>query len=520
MRLTKTIAAIFLLFLCSAVTFSQVMTNGTGGGNWTATSTWQGGVVPNGSQTIIIQSTDSLIIDAPVTFTDTLKNMSAYTVSTFDSTQVIFGAGGVYEHAVNGGDIPKATWDSGSTCLFTGITGNSPSNGNQNFYNVEWNCPNQTSNLNLGWKGNTISGNIYVDSTGLSRWQMCAPKSPDGTTPDTARVTINGNIIISGGAFSSNGTSNSLTVVLVTQKGSIIATGGNFGVSRGSGPDVVWKLGGDFQVSNATIQNSGGTTKANALIFTGNKTHVFALDNVTFSGGLTVVIDSGSTLEMGTSQIPADNTGSFILNAGATMATADPAGVNVVQCTGERGGAYKGNLFDTAANYTFNGTAAQVTGTQMPATVNNLTIDNAAGVTLSQATTINGVLHLKAGEFDNTIPFTLGPNGSISYEGGNLKVTAVKQVDSPIPHQFFVGQNYPNPFNPSTNIQYGVPKRAFVTVKVFNLLGQEVATLFNGVREAGTYTISFNASNLSSGVYLYRVQAGSSVETKRMVLMK
>ncbi len=519
MRPSKTIAAISFLIFCTTVSFAQVTTNGTGGGKWSATSTWQGGVVPTGSEIITVQSTDSLDIDVSVTITDTLRDLSGR-ISTFDSSQVIFGAGGVYEHAVNGGDIPKATWNSGSTCLFTGVEGNAPSNGNQNFYNVEWNCPNQSSNLNLGWKGNTIGGNIYVDSTGSARWQMCAPKSADGTTPDTARVTINGNITIYGGAFSSNGTSNSLTVVLITQNGNINVTGGNFGVSRGSGPDVVWKLGGDFQVSNATIQNSGGTTKSNALIFTGNTVHTFALNNVTFSGGLTVVIDSGSTLEMGTSQIPVDNTGSFILSATATMATGDPAGVNVVQCTGERGGAYKGNHFDTAANYTFNGTVAQVTGTMMPATVNDLTIDNAAGVTLSQATTINGVLHLKAGEFDNSIPFTLGPNGSISYEGGSLTVTAVKTKDATVPHQFFVDQNFPNPFNPSTSIQYGVPGRAFVTVKVFNLLGQEVATLFSGVKNAGVYTLNFDASSLGSGVYLCRVQAGNAVDVKRMILLK
>ncbi len=520
MKLLKTIGAVYFLLFCSAFAFAQVTTNGSGGGKWSVGSTWAGGHVPAGSETITVLSTDSLIIDEAANITGKLINQSTHTVSTFDSSQVHFAAGSTYEHAVDGGDIPKATWDSGSTCLITGVVGSSPSNGNQNFYNVEWNCPNQTSNLNLGWKGNTIGGNIRVDSSGLARWQMCAPKSPDGTTPDTARVTINGNVTISGGAFASNGTSNSLTVVLITQKGNIIATGGNFGVSRGSGPDVVWKLGGDFQISNTTIQNSGGTTKANALIFTGNTTHTFALNNVTFSGGLTVVIDGGSALEMGTSQIPVDNTGSFIVNATATMATGDPTGVNVVQCTGERGGAYKGNHFDTAANYIFNGTAAQVTGTQMPATVNDLTIDNAAGVALSQATTINGVLHLKAGEFDNTTPFTLGPNGSISYEGGSLKVTAVKQIDSPIPHQFFVDQNFPNPFNPSTSIQFGVPARSFVTVKVFNLLGQEAATLFSGVKNPGTYTVNFNAAELNSGVYFYRVQAGNSVETKRMILLK
>ncbi|MDE3057290.1 MAG: T9SS type A sorting domain-containing protein [Bacteroidota bacterium] len=520
MQSRRTIIAGFFLLFCSAGAFAQISTNGSGGGNWSASSTWAGGHVPTGSETITIQSTDSLIMDMAVTITGKLINRSANTVRTYDSSKVIFAAGSTYEHAVDKGNIPKATWDSGSTCLFTGIVGSSPSNGNQNFYNVEWNCPNQTANLNLGWKGNIIGGNITVDTTGLGRFYFSAPKSPDGTTPDTARVTIEGDVLIMGGQFATNGTSNTLTTVLVTQKGNISVTGGNFSVSRGSGPNVWWKAGGNFSVSNATIQNSGGTTKMNALEFTGSTAHTFTLEGVTFSGGLTVIVDSGSALAMGTSEITPDNSGSFIVYATGAVATGDPAGVNgAVQCTGERGG---GNSFSTEANYTFNGTTAQVTGTSMPTTVNDLTIDNPAGVTLSQATTINGVLHLKAGVFDNTVPFTLGPNGSISREGGNLKVDAdaVQPVDAPIPHQFFVAQNYPNPFNPTTNIQYGVPGTSLVSVKVFNLLGQEVATLVNGVQSAGVYTVDFDASSFGSGVYFYRVQAGKSVETKRMIVMK
>ena len=520
MRTLKTATLGFLLIFCSAIASADIMTNGTGGGNWSAKSTWSGGTVPSGSETIIIQATDSLYIDVPVTITGTLRSLSGK-VSVFDSSQVVFGDGGVFDDAADAGRLPKATWGTGSTCLFTGIATGAPANGNQNFYNVEWNCPNQGSNLNLGWKGNTIGGNIIVDSTGNSRWQMCAPKSADGSTPDTSRVTINGNVIIKGGAFTSNGTSNSLTVVLITLNGSINVTGGNFGVSRGSGPDVVWTLGGDFNVSNGTIQNSGGTTKDNALILTGNTTHAFTLSNVTFSGGLTVVIDSGSTLEMGTSQIPSSNTGSFIINATATMATGDPAGIDVVQCTGERGGAYKGNHFDTAANYVFNGTAAQGTGTKMPATVNNLTIDNPSGVTLSQPTTINGVLDLKAGVFDNTIPFSLGPGGSIAMNGGSLKVpTSVEETDNALPHTFFVDQNYPNPFNPTTAIRFGLPERSFVEAKVYSLLGQEVATLYAGYMSAGIHTLNFDASHRSSGIYLYRIVSNSAVKTQRMILLK
>jgi hypothetical protein len=81
-------------------------------------------------------------------------------------------------------------------------------------------------------------------------------------------------------------------------------------------------------------------------------------------------------------------------------------------------------------------------------------------------------------------------------------------------------QNYPNPFNPTTNITYVLPKAENVSLKVYDVLGREVATLVNEVKPAGAYTVPFNASNLASGVYFYKLQAGSFVQTKKMMLVK
>jgi|GEM_PF-232524 len=91
---------------------------------------------------------------------------------------------------------------------------------------------------------------------------------------------------------------------------------------------------------------------------------------------------------------------------------------------------------------------------------------------------------------------------------------------SEIPDQFALQQNYPNPFNPSTSINYSLPERSLVSIKIFDLLGREVASLVNGVKEAGHYKADFNASNLSSGIYYYTIKAGDFAATKRMVLMK
>jgi len=89
-----------------------------------------------------------------------------------------------------------------------------------------------------------------------------------------------------------------------------------------------------------------------------------------------------------------------------------------------------------------------------------------------------------------------------------------------IPTDFNVYQNYPNPFNPTTTISYDLPKAGNVIVKVYNLLGKEVATLYNGFQQAGNHKVKFDASSLSSGVYIYSVQFGSNTISKKMILMK
>jgi hypothetical protein len=88
------------------------------------------------------------------------------------------------------------------------------------------------------------------------------------------------------------------------------------------------------------------------------------------------------------------------------------------------------------------------------------------------------------------------------------------------PTTFALKQNYPNPFNPTTTIEYALPHTANVTLKVFNMLGQEVKTLTNGVESTGIHSVQFNAKNLTSGVYFYRLQTGSFSQVNRMLLLK
>jgi hypothetical protein len=94
------------------------------------------------------------------------------------------------------------------------------------------------------------------------------------------------------------------------------------------------------------------------------------------------------------------------------------------------------------------------------------------------------------------------------------------QVVTGVAETYTLSQNYPNPFNPSTQIEFSIPKQTQVTLKVYNLIGQEVATLVNGVLGAGQHSVTFNASRLASGVYFYSIQAGNFTNTRTMMLLK
>jgi len=112
-------------------------------------------------------------------------------------------------------------------------------------------------------------------------------------------------------------------------------------------------------------------------------------------------------------------------------------------------------------------------------------------------------------------------NGTISGATWVLGPTPVENENNfTQPDQFSLQQNYPNPFNPVTTIQFSILQRNNVTLKVYDVLGNEVATLVNEERDRGVYSVDFDASRLASGLYLYRIQAGSFVETKKMILIK
>lgn len=132
--------------------------------------------------------------------------------------------------------------------------------------------------------------------------------------------------------------------------------------------------------------------------------------------------------------------------------------------------------------------------------------------------TYRDVFNDKSVSLSENYQMTLPAWGYQILEKGGTSGTVI--VDDFLPQTFFLSQNYPNPFNPSTMISFQLPVTDHVILKVFDLLGQEATTLVDEVKKGGIYSVQFDASNLSSGIYFYTIQAGSFVQTKKMVLLK
>jgi aminopeptidase N len=111
------------------------------------------------------------------------------------------------------------------------------------------------------------------------------------------------------------------------------------------------------------------------------------------------------------------------------------------------------------------------------------------------------------------------PDGNIVLKAGNTILVSVED-DENLPNEFSLEQNYPNPFNPITTIKYQISELSFAILKVYDVLGSEVATLINEEKPIGNYEVEFNAESLVSGIYFFRLQAGSFVDTKKMIFLR
>lgn len=137
--------------------------------------------------------------------------------------------------------------------------------------------------------------------------------------------------------------------------------------------------------------------------------------------------------------------------------------------------------------------------------------------------------------FTDSLNLTLNPNltlinyrlkqidndGTLAYSKIiTVDLSKITGIEEKIPAEFSLSQNYPNPFNPTTTIQYSIPKTSFVSLKIYDVLGKEVASLVNEELSAGVYDRTFNAANLSSGIYFYTLRANNFTATKKLMLVK
>ena len=119
---------------------------------------------------------------------------------------------------------------------------------------------------------------------------------------------------------------------------------------------------------------------------------------------------------------------------------------------------------------------------------------------------------------DKANGWVVGSNGIILHY--HDPVTDADEEDDQFPSKFVLMQNYPNPFNPLTTIQYSIPESGDVSLKIFNTLGEEIVNLVHEYQQLGVYKVNFDATDLSSGIYFYRLTAGNNFETKKMILLR
>ena len=346
-------------------------------------------VSPNASLKVV----DTLFVDSSGSIGGTLANVGAIVAN----DTLIMMNGSMYKHEVNGGRIPTAAWDTNSTCLLTGLTTAAPENANQNFHHVVWNCPLQSSNLSLAWNGNSIRGDISVLNTGSRRWNLCDLPAGTAESRSVAAVTMNGNIVQSGGEFSSNSSTNGYTDITVHTMGNATVTGGNFSVSRGNQGGTgttAWYLHGEVSLANATTQNANPDGASFIFANTGvTKLKVGAGNTM---AAFPMKLQHGATLDLDTSAIT--GTGNLSIDSGATVITKHAKGLDGnIKSSGKLS-------LSRYANFEFHGAEAQMTGTVLPDSINDMVVNNAQGVTLSKKQFLHGAVTLTEGKL------SLGPN--------------------------------------------------------------------------------------------------------------
>ncbi|MHB1688361.1 MAG: FlgD immunoglobulin-like domain containing protein [Ignavibacteriaceae bacterium] len=416
---------------------------------------------------------------------------------------------GIYQHNLNGGAIPIATWGTGSTCLITGTTtgnsNNATTGANQNFYNFTVNCPNLTQPsipCHFDMASNTIAGNVTFKNTNGKYYALTGFE-----VSGTKTITVNGNFSLDSTlafvAIDDYSSKHAVETVKLIVKGNVSVTGA-FGLSVGSSPNLnnLIVLGNVNLQAGSQFYSHSGTS--DSVIFAGSSVQNYTAGALNNGNHISFLVQSGSVVKMDTSAFQGSSS-TFTLNAGATLETADTLGLNGNITVGGT------TSLSTGANYQFNGSLAQVTGALLPATVSSLTINNSKGITLSGNTTVDNNLTLTNGTLKTTSSslLTLVSGASI------IGASGTNYVNGPL--AFMVAST-----NPST-LTYPIGKDSIYRPVVLSVTQDSTkSTTYTGELFNSTPTVTSLAPTLGqiSTVRYYKVtkSAGANVTSDNIKL--
>jgi hypothetical protein len=418
------IGGLFLFFITESG-FAQVstFTSNVATGNWNAPGSWTEvgsdvDNIPDGDDIVIILSGDNISLNGARSANSvTINAGGTLTANGGGLTVTTMSVSGTYNHAINGGNIPTATWAAASNTIITGVTNTSPTGLNQSFGNFTWDSSGQNTNVYMQ-SSMTVQGDFTVLDTGL-------PLNPTSralrmsNTGTGYTINVAGDFIVSNSTFKmNNGTGsctlnvggefnlNSGNVTIVTGNanstvsvtGDVNIAGGTMDMQEdGSGSIGTLNVTGDFNHTGGTITESGGGS--GLIVFNNAGTQTFTSGG-SITNNVNITINSGTTLQTAAAGTVIGGN-DLTLSPGATLGIRSTAGITSagatgnVQSTGTR-------LYSTTANYIYNGSANQTAGNGLPATVSNLTIANTGGggnntVTLSNNLAISNALAVNSG---------------------------------------------------------------------------------------------------------------------------
>jgi len=349
-------------------------------------------------------------------------------------------SGGTYEHSMNGGNIPFATWDAASTIKLTGVTTITPGNLNQIFGNFYYNCPSQSGNLDFRDELRDVRGNFTMISTGTGsiKFDKSSTNNVLAVGIDyiqeggTVRMTNAGNwninttrdFNVSGGTFIMAGT-NGVPTLIVNRN--LTLSGGTIYMSQYTGTNSSFGIGsislkGNFTQTGGLLTETATSVGKGEFIFSGTSQQTYIRTGGNITNTVNYTVNSGATLNTGTETVISG--GTFTLLAGGHLMIGSTAGISAsgatgnIQVTGTRS-------FSTGGNYTYNGTETQITGTGLPSVVNNLTFNNSQGINLTASSSVSNLLTFTSGNLTTiSDTLTLGTSqavtGTLSRTSGHV----------------------------------------------------------------------------------------------------